>query len=315
MRVLLLAFLMLGLAPSAANAAYGAFDMGALTGTLSQDHVTKSEEARAGRDAADPTRSPIQALSQSIAQQTRGVAAPAAEPVSASYRPTEEVRARITEIIAEDSERRQAGTGAEVRKLIESGEPLNEFNRVAPQMGLQRNDAIDALAFYLIGQWVIANNHQGDIGEAQVMGVRRQSAAAYATIADQLGTDAIRQEFAETLAIQGAMMLGGFKTAIVRNDSALIDKFVSLARQGGRQLFTMDPAQIALTDEGFRRKSDLGALSLDRPDVQSVETSARLAVAEEPAERGELPLGVALALLAVAAAGVFAIARSGTRKG
>jgi hypothetical protein len=115
------------------------------------------------------------------------------------------------------------------------------------------------------------------------------------------------------LAVQGVVMGGAHAAAVRANDDAALRRYAELARQGGRQLFTMDPTQIALTDQGFRRKHVLGALSPESPSVGSDSTSARLAVTKEGPPGGDrVPVGAALALLA-GAAGLFAAARRGAR--
>lgn len=311
MRVLLQAFLITVCIPGAAHATYGAFDMGALTGTLSQDHVTKSEEARARAGGQSPGL-PISSLSQSIARQTRGLPAPDA--VSASYRPSQAVRARLAEIMAEGAEQRQPGTAAEMRELVLSKKALDEFQRVAGQMGLRTNDAADALAFYMLAQWGVANDYRAEITPVQVAAVRQQARSAFATIADQLDTDALRQEFAEMLAIQGTIMAGVHEAAVRAGDSVVLQRYADLAREGGRQLFTIDPTRIALTDQGFRRKSDLGALSSEGRAIEAGVAPARLAIAQEKrSDDDSIPVGAALALFA-GAAGILTVARA-ARKG
>lgn len=156
--------------------------------------------------------------------------------------------------MAEGAERQKPGTSDEMRRLVLSGQAVQAYERIAPSLGFRANDAIDALAFYLIAQWGVANDYRPNVTRAQAAGVRRQAANAYASVADQIATDALRQEFGEMLVIQGAIMAGTHEAAAKANDTALLARYAAMAREGGHALFTMDPTTIALTDEGFRQR-------------------------------------------------------------
>lgn len=249
-------FLLLGLAIAAAiapaSAQDGVFDMGALTNTLSQDHVTKSEAQRARQTARPAT---MNRLSRALALQTGRAAQPVAPSVAAHYTPSTAVRERLATIMAEGTAHLGQGKADEMRQLVLSRSALKEYERIAPNLGFQRNNAIDAFAFYLLAQWGVANDHRADITRAQAAAVRRQAANAYAVVADQLGSDALRQEFGEMLAVQATIMAGVHEAAVRKGDKAALQRYADLARQGGRMIFTMDPTNITLTDGGFQKKS------------------------------------------------------------
>lgn len=245
--------LLLAMAPvEAAVAQYGAFDMGALTNTLSQDHLTRSERARSEKNATASGAPALRQLSRSLARSLDNT--PDVVAVSARYTPSEAVRKRLAEIMAEGAGRVGASEAREMRELVLSKQALREYERVAPGLGYRANDAVDALAFYLLAQWGVANDYRGDVSRAQAAAVRRQAANAYATVADRLSSDSLRQEFAEMLAVQGVIMAGAHEAAVRNGDQAALDRYAALARKGGRMLFTIDPTRIRLTDAGFRRK-------------------------------------------------------------
>ena len=194
-------------------------------------------------------------LSGLLADQMGGGAAAPAPAVDASYRPDPAVRQHLADIMAEATGKREGPNQAEeMRTLVLSGEAVREYERIAPSIGFRANDAIDALAFYLLAQWGVANDHRADITPAQAAGVRRQAARAFAGVADQVATDALRQEFGEMLVIQGAIMAGVHEAAVRAGDEAALARYAAMAREGGRDLFQADPADIILTDDGFRRK-------------------------------------------------------------
>lgn len=231
---------------------YGALDMGLLTGDAAMAHVQRDAQRRAG--LTPPNQRVGQVMAFQMSGQMSGRAAQDLPAVSGAYRPSPAVRQRLAGIMADGAEQRTPGTADEMRRLVLSGEAVRVYERVAPSLGYRANDAIDALAFYLITQWGVANDHRPDITRAQAAGVRRQAANAYAAVADQLGTDALRQEFGEMLAIQGAIMAGTHEAAVKAGDRARIAQYAALAREGGQGLFTMDPTTVALTDQGFRQR-------------------------------------------------------------
>lgn len=214
--------------------------------------ASRTPRATVRRPAAN-VRDIRQTLSQSLASQTIGQLV-AATSVSGRYTPQANVRQKLATIMADAAARQDADKGAEMRKLVLSGEAVGAYERAAPRLGYRANDAVDAYAFYLLAQWGVANDHRADFTPAQAAGVRRQAAAAYAGIADQLPTDALRQQFGEMLVVQGAILAGVHESAVARGDAAIVSQAVQLARRGGAAVFTMNPVGIALTDAGFRRK-------------------------------------------------------------
>lgn len=223
------------------------------------DEIGRSEARRAGlpyagdRKRPQPARPVRAALSQKLGEQIRGAAS---EPtaVESGYAPRPGVRRALAGIMGDAAAKQDRAKGEEMRRLVLSGGAVTEYQRVAPTLGLRANNAIDAYAFYLLAQWGVANDHRADITRAQAAGVRRQAANAYAGIADQLGTDALRQEFAEMLVIQGAILAGVHEAAIRSRDDAATARYAAFARRGGTTIFSIDPALISLTDAGFRTK-------------------------------------------------------------
>lgn len=249
-----IAQLPLSIPGSAQAQTYGAFDMGMLTNTLAQDHVTRSQRSRVRAPQASPSTgvSGMRQLSQALSLQARAPSNTAPD-VDSRYTATQAVREKLAGIMSEAAEKQGAAEAAEMRKLVLSKAALNQYVRVAPSLGYRADDAVDALAFYMLAQWGVANDHRADVTRVQAAAVRRQAANAYAEVTDQLGTDALRQEFAEMLVIQGAIMAGTHEAAVRSGDTQALRRYADLARQGGKILFTMDPTTIQLTDDGFRQ--------------------------------------------------------------
>lgn len=233
-------------------------------GPIIQAEAMGSAIAEAGREGSGaigsrnrpsgPPASLIGNLAQSFANQTGPGAVAPAKAVSGRYTPSPAVRQKLAGIMDDAAAKQGAAKGREMRELVLSGKALAEYERIAPAIGLRANDAVDAFAFYMLAQWSVANDYRDNVTPAQVAGVRRQAANAYATVAGQLPSDALRQEFAEMLAIQGAIMSGVHEAAVRGGDDAAAARYAAVARKGGEKVFTVDPTTIELTDSGFRKR-------------------------------------------------------------
>jgi hypothetical protein len=241
---------------SAATAQAQVMDWGPIIHAEAMGSAIAEAGREGSKDAAASVATPslMGDLAQSFAAQTAPGATNLASTASATYKPTVAVRQKLANIMGNAAAKSSPAQGEEMRKLVLSRKALAEYERVAPSLGLRANDAIDAFTFYMIAQWGVANDYRGDVTRAQVAGVRRQAANAFAGVADQVSTDALRQEFGEMLAIQGAILSGVHEAAVRSGDDAATARYAALARQGGEKIFTMDPTTMELTEDGFRKR-------------------------------------------------------------
>lgn len=248
--------------PTASSAQIeGVFDMGMLTMDAAMSHVEQHEEGRAGRQAtkpparnraARPQPRPSQALAGALARQTRGESPSAPAALSGAYRPSPAARAQVIGVLTTEAEQRAPGSSQEMRSLVDPA--LQEYARFAPTVGYKADDAVDALAFFLMAQWAVATDYRPDVTRAQAAGVRQQAAQAYAAVAGQMTTDAQRQQFAEVLVVKGALIASIHTDAVKAGDEAAVARYVAMTRRSAQGLFAMDPTRLALTDQGFRAK-------------------------------------------------------------
>lgn len=224
------------------------------------EEIGRSEARRAGLPypgdrPASASNAPVRSrLSRAFGDQLNNGGSSAVAAAHAGYTPSPAVRRELADVLGGAAATQNPAAGDEMRQLVQSGRAVAEYQRVADALGFRVDDAIDAFAFYLLAQWGVANDHRGIITPAQAAGVRRQAAAAYASVADQLTTDALRQEFAETLVVQAVILAGVHEAAARSGDDALIGRYAALARRGGQMIFSIDPARITLTDAGFQRR-------------------------------------------------------------
>lgn len=244
MRILLSMLLLVLASQQSAAQSYGAFDMGALTNTLAQDHVTRQSQS-----AAPPA--PLDRFGGGFSRLLQGQRQAAPAGYAAPFTPSPETRARLAEAMADAAARRDPGQAEAMRELVLSGRAIAEYERVLPSVGLDPHDAVDALAFSLLVHWGVAVDTRAPVTGAQAAGVRRQAANAYLAVAEQLPTQAARQEFAQALAIEAVILAGTHEAAVRADDRAALERYSRIARQRGRLLFGVDPAQLELTDGGF----------------------------------------------------------------
>jgi hypothetical protein len=151
--------------------AQGVFDMGMLTQSLSVDHVTQSERARATNQGqgAPAARSPA---GGAIARQADASAL--RFPISPSRR-----QANIATFINV-----VAASNPQVRDDLRRAFVQNDFfGEVEPPLrqayGMTLNNVADNAALWLATSWAASNNFEGDLTRAQFDGLRRQFSSSF----------------------------------------------------------------------------------------------------------------------------------------
>jgi hypothetical protein len=269
----------------------GAFDMGGLTATLSTDHVTQTERARALNDQIfNPSASPSQATAADFTyrydrartqQNLRNFVARTPDPAA---------RASFEQMFAA-----QPTLMADIRAGIRP-------------YGLDSHNVADAYAMWLINAWLASEKRNVDTDPATVGAVKRQIYGSFAATPDFAKmSDAERQEYAEALLLQGTMLAAGLDQ--VEGNPTLLDQLSQAARQGANAS-GIDLTTISLTPNGFvprKGASASGAVAGDDP--------VRNARADTPAAQSKSSgLGIALAAgagLGATLLGGFALMRRG----
>lgn len=221
--------------PAAAQVT-GVFDMGQLTGSLSLDGVTQSEERRShtGRSATSAPR--------------RG--APVTR-TRLTYRPDAALRQKhFAQFVAKARQQDPAGA-AKLQQVLANENVIGKVQAGIAPYGMSTNNVADASAVYLAYAWMATRADDRDPTRAQMLGLRNQLAAAMATNPGfASASDAVKQEVAEANLIQGLM--AGQLAALAKRDPANRGRIRTAVAQGARSSYGLDLLSLNLTAQGLR---------------------------------------------------------------
>ncbi|MGB3471691.1 MAG: DUF6683 family protein [Erythrobacter sp.] len=144
---------------------------------------------------------------------------------------------------------------------------------IAP-FGLDSHDMADAYAFWMINVWLVANKRDEDPDKGTIAMVRKQVRDALASTTDMAAaSDADRQEYAEALLLQSAMLASAFEQW--KGDPKLLDQLAVAARKGAKAS-DLDLSKMTLTRNGFvpRAGADASDAAFTDSDVQLSDASA-----------------------------------------
>lgn len=157
--------------------------------------------------------------------------------------------------------------------------------------GFDPHNVADAYAVWWINVWGASQKRNIEPDAQTVEAVKQQVRNAFAATPDMANTpDAVRQEYAEALLVQAAMLGSAFEQ--MKGDPQLLDQLAEAARKGAKAS-GLDLSLMTLTPNGFvpRKGADAG------------EESVRNARVEAPGADGESS-GMGLALAAGAGLGL-----------
>jgi hypothetical protein len=177
-----------------------------------------------------------------------------------SFRPSPERRKQnLARFVAKTRATDPRGA-AELEKFVADDLIGVVGTRIAP-FGLRTDDVADAMALYVMEAWEFINDRQTPTTRARAMAVRGQiarSILAMPAIAE--ASDAAKQETADALLVQAAMVANG--AAIVQRDGdrKQIEAWRAAVYQGSKATLGFDLKTIVITEEGMMPKKALGAV-------------------------------------------------------
>jgi hypothetical protein len=156
--------------------------------------------------------------------------------------------------------------------------------------GFDPHNVADAYAVWWINVWGTSQKRNIEPDSATVAAVKQQVYAAFAATPDFAATsDSDRQEFAEALLLQAAMLGSAFEHN--KNNPEMLDQLAAAARKGAMASYGIDLTKMTLTRNGFVPRK--GA---DASDAVEGEDPVRNARADAPGAQGASSgLGMALA--------------------
>lgn len=239
--------------------AQGVFDMGILTGSLSIDHVTQSERARA-EGVIDVSKK----ISRGI-DLTPAVRRPAPSALaSLNYKPSlERRRMNITRFIAKSRSLDPVGADR-MQAVFAANDMIAVGDGEMRKIGLRATNFADAYAYYWAHAWLAAQGRNDAPSKAQMLAVREQ--AADAIMADDAfanASEATKQEMSEALIVQAMMIIGYIEHG--KEQPALMPKVKKAVATGARAM-NLDLSAMTLTASGFRpRKGAATGAPVDGP--------------------------------------------------
>ena len=184
---------------------------------------------------------------------------------------------------------------------------MDDINGAMRGYGFDPHNTADAYAAWWITVWGIANKQNIEPDAATVAAVKQQARNAFGATPDfAKTTDAQRQEYAEALLLQAAMLGSSFEQW--KNDPNLINQLAEAARKGAKAS-GLDLSLMTLTQGGFVPRK--GA---DASGVEEGEETALAATSAPATESISSSLGLALAAgagLGVTLLGGLALMRRG----
>jgi hypothetical protein len=143
---------------------------------------------------------------------------------------------------------------AQMAQLFASTDVIEAMGQDLAPYGLRVNNVADAYTVYWINAWLGAQGRQDDVSEGQVAAVKNQAVMALsATPQFAAATDAQKQELAEALLIQAALVESAIDYATSASDPTLLEQTKAAIAQGA-QNFGLDLYQMNLTPQGFLLK-------------------------------------------------------------
>ncbi|WP_448665072.1 DUF6683 family protein [Sphingomonas sp. CJ20] len=136
-----------------------------------------------------------------------------------------------------------------LQELFAQGDVIARMTPLIGGYGLRIDNVADAYALWWISVWAAAHGRTDTFDKATYQAVRAQAAAALsATPEIKAADDAAKQQLAEALLIQSALLDGATEQA--KGDPARLARVAKAAAQGGRGM-GLDLMGMTLTPSGF----------------------------------------------------------------
>jgi hypothetical protein len=148
---------------------------------------------------------------------------------------------------------------AKMEQLFASTDIIGQIGSVMRSYaGLDKNNAADAFALYWVSAWKASKGDVSDKSAASYKAVAAQAARGMSTSPEMArATDAQKQEMAEALLVQSALIDGMLEE--YRSNPAMMAKLAQSVRQGAKAS-GLDLDAMTLTEQGFvkagKKRSD-----------------------------------------------------------
>lgn len=176
-------------------------------------------------------------------------AAPPAQSASFRYVPSKARRQAYLDGFVARAKRQDPAGGASLEALFAQGDVIERIGGELRAFGVRIDDVADVYTVWSISLWQASEGDTSTPTRPQVAAVRRQTAAALAKTALLNGAnDAVKQELAESLLLQTALLDAGVQQA--KGDPAKLRE-VQAAAKANAQAAGLDVTTMKLTETGF----------------------------------------------------------------
>lgn len=140
--------------------------------------------------------------------------------------------------------------GDQLEAMFASTDIIAELGKALVPYGLRTDNMADAYTVYWISAWLAANGRIEDNSRAQVQAIKRQAASALLAVpAISKASSAEKQEFAEAMLVQAAMIDSSMQQA--KGNPTQLTAIAKAVRQGAKAS-GLDLDAMELTEDGFR---------------------------------------------------------------
>jgi hypothetical protein len=204
----------------------------------------------------------------------------------------------------------------QMEQLFANGDIISQIDSAIAPYGLTSSNAADAYAVWWVAAWQVANSDTRDVNGATYKAVSAQAARGFATSPEFANaTDAQKQEMAEAMLIQAAMIDAAKDN--FAGDPAMMKQLATAVKQGAKKS-GLDLDTMTLTDEGFAKaKGGKTGAAGDTGKATSPTSEPVATAANDTAPSGDKTTQYALIAAAGGAglAGMFLFGKAMGKKG
>ena len=196
----------------------------------------------------------------------------------------------------------------QLQAFFASNDVIGAMSVALGKFGLRTDNIADAYAVWWITAWQTTHWDASETPKSQALAVKRQAADALSAAPDNvLASDSAKQEFAETLLVQAAIIEAS--ADMYRSNPAMTRRLAGTVRQAARSL-KVDLDSMTLTENGFVPSGKTGAAD---PEPGAPEQA--LAANAAPAPVANPPYILIAAAGGAGIGGVFLLGKAMGRRG
>jgi hypothetical protein len=225
------------------------------------------------------------------------------------FRPQPQLRRSNLANFVEKSRAVDPTGAAKMEQLFASTDIIGMIDqRMQQTYGMRANNVADAYAVWWVSAWMGSQGRSDDATPGQMAMVKRQATNALASTPEFVSaTDATKQEMAEAMLVQAAMI--GEAVDAYKSDPAMLAKARASIKQGAKAM-GLDLGAMTLTDQGFVPARKTGAA-----DANPTAPDAQLASAVPTTNDNDSPYLLMAAAGAAGIGGVFMLGKMMGRRG